>query len=113
MSTSSTLMILIWCVSHREHLYRRHTLPKFKCYRCCQVFLDQSSFSTHLRAEERCEKGEDQIQDGLDDNQIKRLKSRKKTSGTQEMTEHDKWAVMYRIIFPDDVEIPSPCKKKT
>jgi hypothetical protein len=25
-------------------------------------------------------------------------------------TEHDKWNEMYRIIFPDDDLVPSPCK---
>ena len=48
-------------------------------------------------------------QDGLDESQIRRLRSRKRVGEPgQEPTESDKWVAMYRIIFPDDDDVPSP-----
>ncbi|KAH8898428.1 hypothetical protein GQ53DRAFT_837335 [Thozetella sp. PMI_491] len=98
-----------WDTVHRikEHLYRRHTLPKYKCYRCCQHFSAEQDLSKHSRAEEPCQKKDDVLQEGLDESQVRKLRSRKREGG-REQTECDKWTAMYRTVFPDDVHIPSP-----
>jgi len=46
--------------------------------------------------------------EGFDKDQERLLKSRKKST----LTEEEKWKEMFRILFPNDEEdlIPSPCK---
>lgn len=48
--------------------------------------------------------------DGIDHDQLARLKSRKHTPGVR--TEEERWRKMYMIIFPNDdaAEMPSPCE---
>ena len=48
--------------------------------------------------------------EGIDDEQEKRIKSRKRSAGTQ--SEEDLWRAMYKVIFPDTDErlTPSPCR---
>jgi hypothetical protein len=41
-------------VRSREHLYRRHALPKSVCDRCFEQFQDADSLRLHHRAEMRC-----------------------------------------------------------
>ncbi|OHW98968.1 hypothetical protein CSPAE12_02357 [Colletotrichum incanum] len=100
-----------WDHVHRikEHIYRKHSLPKFSCPRCSQPFETQTDLQAHARSADACEVREPEVLDGLTQDQEKRLRSRKKTS-TKELTEAEKWTQMYSIIFPDvrEREIPSP-----
>lgn len=104
---------LFFC--HREHLYRRHALPRYSCPRCCERFETDDELSTHARAPEPCEVREPELHDGFTQAQEKRLRSRKKdraVAGTEDLSEAQKWRQMYQILFPDvrAEEIPSPCK---
>jgi len=49
------------------------------------------------------------IADGIDKSQEQALRSKKRSASIK--TEVDKWNQIYRIIFPDDREIPSPCER--
>jgi len=95
----------------REHLYRKHALPKFTCHRCCGPFDTEEDLHSHARAAEPCQVREPQPADGFNQDQEKKLRSRKKTAG-EELTEPEKWKQMYRTLFPDvrEDEIPSPRK---
>jgi len=95
----------------REHLYRKHTLPKFTCHRCCEPFEVEEDLQLHARAPTPCQIREPEPIDGFTQDQEKRLRSRKKKPG-EELTEPEKWRAMYRILFPDVAEddIPSPCE---
>ncbi|KAI8315536.1 hypothetical protein K4K59_001144 [Colletotrichum sp. SAR11_240] len=100
-----------WDHVHRikEHIYRKHSLPKFSCPRCSQPFETQADLQAHARLPTPCEVKEPEVLDGITQDQEKKLRSRKKTSG-KELNEAEKWTQVYRILFPDvrEREIPSP-----
>lgn len=98
-------------IGPREHLYRKHALPKFTCHRCCEPFDAEEDLQAHARAPEPCQVHDPEPLDGFNQDQEKRLRSRKKTAG-EELTEPEKWRQMYRILFPDvaEDEIPLPCE---
>ncbi|KAF4834184.1 hypothetical protein CGCSCA4_v013008 [Colletotrichum siamense] len=100
-----------WDHVHRikEHIYRKHSLPKFSCPRCSQPFETQADLQAHARLSTPCEVKEPEVLDGITQDQEKKLRSRKKTSG-KELTEAEKWTQVYSILFPDvrEREIPSP-----
>ncbi|TDZ54352.1 hypothetical protein CTRI78_v006405 [Colletotrichum trifolii] len=101
-----------WDHVHRikEHIYRKHSLPKISCPRCSQPFETQAHLQAHARSLTPCKVSEPEVVDGITQDQEKKLRSRKKTSGKQELTEAEKWKQVYAIIFPDvrEREIPSP-----
>ncbi|KAK1979053.1 hypothetical protein LZ30DRAFT_597759 [Colletotrichum cereale] len=100
-----------WDHVHRikEHIYRKHSLPRFSCPRCSQPFETQADLQAHARSADACEVREPEVLDGITQDQEKRLRSRKKTSA-KELTEAQKWMQVYSILFPDvrEREIPSP-----
>ncbi|KXH48476.1 hypothetical protein CSIM01_04855 [Colletotrichum simmondsii] len=100
-----------WDQVHRikEHIYRKHSLPKFSCPRCSQSFETQMALQAHARSLDACDVREPEVLDGITQDQEKKLRSRKKTSA-KELTEAEKWIQVYRILFPDvrEREIPSP-----
>ncbi|KAK1622375.1 hypothetical protein BDP81DRAFT_400342 [Colletotrichum phormii] len=100
-----------WDHVHRikEHIYRKHSLPKFSCPRCSQSFETQLALQAHARSLDACDVREPEILDGITQDQEKKLRSRKKTSA-KELTEGEKWIQVYSIVFPDvrEREIPSP-----
>ncbi|KAF6816565.1 hypothetical protein CSOJ01_02947 [Colletotrichum sojae] len=100
-----------WDHVHRikEHIYRKHSLPKFSCPRCNQPFDTQSALQAHARSPDPCEVREPEVLDGITQDQEKKLRSRKKTAA-KELTEAEKWTQVYKILFPDvrEREIPSP-----
>ncbi|GKT49699.1 uncharacterized protein ColSpa_09880 [Colletotrichum spaethianum] len=95
--------------SSTEHIYRKHSLPKYLCPRCSQPFETQADLQAHARSADACEVREPEVLDGLTQDQEKRLRSRKKTSA-KDLTEAEKWTQVYSILFPDvrEREIPSP-----
>ncbi|KAJ3547800.1 hypothetical protein NM208_g1323 [Fusarium decemcellulare] len=90
----------------KEHIYRNHRLPKFKCSRCCEVFTTSNQLLNHQRAPEPCGLKIEEPQDGINEDQVQALRSRKRPRGN--ISEEEKWAEMYKIIFPDDDRVPSP-----
>lgn len=100
-----------WDQVHRikEHIYRKHSLPKFSCPRCSQSFETQLALQAHARSLDICDVREPEFLDGITQDQEKKLRSRKKTSA-KELTEAEKWIQVYRTLFPDvrEREIPSP-----
>ncbi|KAH8683754.1 hypothetical protein BGZ61DRAFT_535170 [Ilyonectria robusta] len=97
-----------WKTVHRvkEHVYRKHRLPQFKCNRCCCEFQNSTQLADHQRLEVPCNIRLQGQQDGVNEEQILALRSRKKSKGNT--PESEKWTKMYKIIFPDDELIPSP-----
>ncbi|KAF4450194.1 hypothetical protein F53441_6628 [Fusarium austroafricanum] len=99
-----------WTDVHRvkEHLYRRHRQPKYRCGRCWQPFKDEQCYMDHLRTEEACPLREMEHVEGFDAAQERSLKSRKRPE--RELSENDKWRRVFKILFPHvlDDDIPSP-----
>ncbi|KAH7400389.1 hypothetical protein BKA64DRAFT_671780 [Cadophora sp. MPI-SDFR-AT-0126] len=103
-----------WSTVHRvkEHLDRKHQLPKFQCNRCQQVFGSAARLSDHQRIEIPCKIGVEEPQDGVTEAQFQLIRSKKKPRGPDnkiiDMSEEEKWVKVYRIIFPNDDPVPSP-----
>lgn len=96
----------------REHLYRCHRLPSFQCIRCRMTFKSSEKLLQHSQADIACNVVRDGSgQEGINHEQLMKLKSRKRSRDAS--TEHDKWIHMYKILFPGDHIIPSPCKCAT
>jgi hypothetical protein len=66
-----------------------------------------SELSAHLRQDQICPLIHGEVLDGVDKEQEKKLRSRKKST----LSEEEKWREMFRVIFPDHDEdlMPSPC----
>ena len=92
----------------KEHLTRAHKMPP-QCSRCGQGFRSAQHLAEHLRAAVPCILQIYRPLDGLTDEQLKRLRGRNSSQGGAS-TEKDKWNQVYKIAFPDEKNIPSPCK---
>ncbi|KAM5362064.1 hypothetical protein ACJZ2D_012731 [Fusarium nematophilum] len=101
-----------WTDVHRvkEHLYRRHRQPKYRCGRCWQHFKDEEGYLNHQRTPQPCPLREMEHVEGFDAAQERSLKSRKRAN--PELSETEKWKRVFQILFPHvlDDDIPSPCK---
>ncbi|KAL5619437.1 hypothetical protein FOVSG1_001659 [Fusarium oxysporum f. sp. vasinfectum] len=101
-----------WTSVHRvkEHLYRRHVLPKFRCNRCRQDLKSAFNLNEHQRADTICQRqSEESEEEGIDEEQERLLRVRKRKNGkASQVAEEEKWVEMYRILFPHDDPIPSP-----
>ncbi|KAH8889999.1 hypothetical protein GQ53DRAFT_186404 [Thozetella sp. PMI_491] len=103
-----------WHTVHRvkEHIYRCHVLAKFRCNRCFQDLKDCASLAAHQRMTVPCEIQEYEAKEGFitDDQEklLRRKPPRRKSSDRGGKTECEKWAEVYKIIFPDDDPLPSP-----
>ncbi|KAI5926030.1 hypothetical protein F4810DRAFT_657142 [Camillea tinctor] len=99
-----------WPSIHRlkEHLYRKHLLPKHVCARCQKPFREQKDLDDHLRADIRCEKVELIPVLGIDEATEAKLRMRKKHS--PDATEEQRWKDIYMMIFPkaNPRSLPSP-----
>lgn len=101
-------VLTVQCGSYREHLYRKHMQPKHVCPRCWETFSTQNEMTQHLRADILCQRGQYKPpHTGITQDQERRLRSRKRSRTYQ--SEVQKWNEIYRILFPDDKEIPLPC----
>lgn len=98
---------LTFIPTHREHIYRRHSL-KNTCPRCYEQFKTDEDLKSHQRAETPCRLRKDNVPEVITDEQDKKLHARAKAG----LSEEDKWNDMYRIIFPGPAgsRIPSPCR---
>ncbi|GAB1316411.1 hypothetical protein MFIFM68171_06621 [Madurella fahalii] len=94
----------------KEHLYRRHRQPRYRCGRCWQPFKDEVGYLDHQRLPEPCSLRDMEHVEGFDAAQERSLRSRKRTKGQTELSETEKWREMYKILFPhvDYDDIPSP-----
>ena len=107
-----TIRVLELIPKSREHLYRRHLLPKFVCDRCLESFQNADALKVHHRAQTQCLLRDEPLEgpDGVTPAQENQLRSRKRSRLGGRDTEHEKWESIYTILFPGEPEIPSPCK---
>ncbi|KAK7402606.1 hypothetical protein QQX98_011647 [Neonectria punicea] len=90
----------------REHLYRRHTLPKYRCNRCCRDLKSSAQLLEHQRLQNPCQLRDQGPQEGIDEEQETTLRS--KRMGKGKISEEEKWAEAYRVLFPGEEPVPSP-----
>lgn len=108
--SSREIGLLSWLLINmtREHLLRRHTLPIFQCERCFVNFETHERFQEHLRQLDLCIRADPQAHEGISKFQESQLRKR----GKKTTSDEERWIEMYKILFPEDSEIPSPCKVK-
>jgi hypothetical protein len=91
----------------REHIYRSHKAP-IHCKRCFTILKTEKQLDLHLRQEPACKVlHPPREMPGIDAETKDRLKSRQ---GIQHNSEEERWARMYKILFPLTQQVPSPCK---
>ncbi|KAK1759753.1 hypothetical protein QBC47DRAFT_372993 [Echria macrotheca] len=99
-----------WPSVHRvkEHLYRRHRQPKYRCGRCWQPFKDERSHLEHQRLTDPCALRDIEHVEGFDAGQERSLRSRRRVN--PERSEVAKWREVFKILFPhvEDEDIPTP-----
>lgn len=103
-----------WLMSFRarEHLARCHSLPKYECNRCFELFKEEGKLKAHQRRARPCPVVDPQtlvrnLADGFDQEQDKKLQKRTKKPGPE------KWVEWYCILFNTELgspNIPSPCE---
>lgn len=101
-----------WPTVHRvkEHLYRKHLLPKNICLRCGEHYQSEDKLAVHLRTNPPCEIRTIQRYDGIDAAMEKRLKSRVRDG---DLSEEVKWIKLYKLLFPEDNPTPSPFHERS
>jgi hypothetical protein len=88
----------------REHIYRNHSI-KNACNRCFESFDDPKGLKDHQRAQTPCRLSENARADVITEEQEELLRVRARANTPEE----ERWEDMYRIVFPDEKTIPSPC----
>jgi hypothetical protein len=99
------LQMLTWGF-RREHLYRCHK-SLTTCPRCRKEFAQEDQIALHLNSDQICDrKSPVKIDDftALTEAQMKELKRR-----NSKLDEIGQWEGIYKIIFPNEPTIPSPC----
>ncbi|KAJ9156221.1 Protein kinase [Pleurostoma richardsiae] len=100
-----------WPTVHRvkEHLYRRHTIGKHTCSRCMLRCKSAKELLDHQRATVPCEMRSDAFPEGtMMPCQEEALRVKKRAAPNT--TEEQRWAEVYKILFPgeDPALMPSP-----
>ncbi|KAF5011525.1 hypothetical protein FDECE_2356 [Fusarium decemcellulare] len=83
--------------------FLKHNFNKYRKQRGC---LSGRPTTHRIKALEPCGLKIEEPQDGINEDQVQALRSRKRPRGN--ISEEQKWAEMYKIIFPDDDRVPSP-----
>ncbi|KAF5595339.1 hypothetical protein FPCIR_4499 [Fusarium pseudocircinatum] len=89
----------------KEHMYRRHSLPEYQCRRCRVDLQTEDALEAHLQQQQACTPCIG-AQDGLSQDQVKRMRSKKGTGRNKD--EVERWNDVYAIAFPHDQDTPSP-----
>ncbi|KAM9879977.1 hypothetical protein VDGL01_06006 [Verticillium dahliae] len=94
----------------KEHLLRKHRLPRFPCKRCWEYFADEAACKDHVRSEISCHLREESRPDpvmGFDMEKETKLRARV----SSKISEAKHWSAVYCILFdlPEGAKnIPSP-----
>lgn len=92
-------------------MYRRHLLPRYQCNRCFQDLKSLAGLTEHQRLPTPCQLEDPEPQEGIDEDQERRLRAKRRNK--EKLSEEDKWVEVYRLLFPGDQLIPSPCMDST
>lgn len=90
----------------KDHIKRVHTQP-LRCARCWKDMASEDSYIEHQQAEISCAKRCQPVDDRITQRTLKRLDFKKAPYAYAKDTEH-KWRLMYKELFPNDQEAPSP-----
>lgn len=87
----------------RQHLYDCHAA--IYCTRCYRQFRTKDDLVAHRRSAVPCGLRDPQPLQGLNEDQRELLKPRDRNK-----SEEERWKTVYKICFPADQIIPSPCE---
>ncbi len=117
-SPSSAILRALTCLCanhwiHREHIYRCHQSPTFRCMRCQISFENEETLAEHHQTKTPCETktpSSDEEIIYISSSQERKLRKKKRY-----IEEEKRWFDCFRIIFPDvpGNQLPTPCKPKT
>ena len=91
----------------KEHIYRAHMRP-LQCRRCGGGFETKEGLNDHMLAPRACETRPHVALDGITSEQREELRSRKNSK--QFASEEERWFAVFRLLFSDVKEVPSPCE---
>lgn len=94
----------------KEHIERRHSLPEYQCRRCRVDLKTSEALEAHSQQLQACTPCI-VAQDGLNQDQLKRIKSKKGTRKNK--SDVDRWNDVYVIAFPHDQDRPNPYLDET
>jgi hypothetical protein len=92
----------------KDHIKRVHTQP-LRCSRCWLDMESEDAYSEHLQQESICGKATEPLEDRIRPQLLKRLEF-KKTPYSNAHSVEEKWKMLYKVLFPSDDTVPSPCK---
>jgi hypothetical protein len=92
----------------KDHIKRVHTQP-LRCSRCWLEMESDDAYSEHLQQESICKKATEPLEDRIRPQLLKRLEF-KKAPYSNAHNVGEKWKMLYKVLFPSDDVIPSPCK---
>jgi len=92
----------------KDHIKRVHTQP-LRCSRCWLEMASDAAYSKHLRQNPICEMKEEPHDDRIRQETLKQLEFKKAPYASARNME-EKWNILFRVLFPNDTKIPSPCK---
>ncbi|KAF6819430.1 hypothetical protein CMUS01_11725 [Colletotrichum musicola] len=78
---------------------------KPNCPRCHEIFASESGVKNHLKSRTPCEVTQGPAVEGFNALQEKELRSKKRVPGVA--TDKDNWDRIFKVLFPDCVEMPS------
>jgi hypothetical protein len=91
----------------KQHLKRVHTQP-LRCYRCQTEMCSGQDMARHLRKAEACQIKAEPEDDRISHERWAVIEAPRSCSGRLGIEQ--KWQLLYAAVFPDDNEIPCPCK---
>jgi hypothetical protein len=82
--------------------------PSF-CQRCKATFESRVDLDLHIGGLKACDPHSREPPEGITPARMQQLKSRK-TGKRLNQSKEGKWGEIYKVLFPDVVELPDPCK---
>jgi len=95
----------------REHIYRRHKRPAFRCPRCLDTFETDDKLNEHARSDAICDTKDAPPEEEtiyISKSQESQLRKKKR-----ERSEEERWFNIFNMLFPGVPvdQRPSPCKQ--
>jgi hypothetical protein len=92
----------------KDHIKRVHTQP-LRCSRCWVEMECEEAYSDHLQQENICDRRPEPQDDRIRPQLLKRLDFKKVPYSNARNVE-EKWRILFKVLFPEDSNTPSPCK---
>ncbi|KAF2471772.1 uncharacterized protein BDR25DRAFT_393297 [Lindgomyces ingoldianus] len=90
----------------KDHIKRVHTQP-LRCLRCWKEMESEDAYTAHQQADTYCNKRPEPPDDRIRPQMLNKLDFKKAPYAHAKTTE-EKWKILYRLLFPNDGEVPSP-----